>query len=105
MAFSKNGKWLDVAYRVSREELAGRALIPHVLVKNSAIEFNFGQKEEPFFPLPEGYTFIQDVKLEDRVRGTIGPASKADCEVSGTHLIFATLTEVRCACLCVQLHV
>ncbi|XP_046875984.1 heterogeneous nuclear ribonucleoprotein U-like protein 1 isoform X1 [Hypomesus transpacificus] len=81
MAFSKNGKWLDVAFRVSREELAGRALIPHVLVKNCAIEFNFGQKEEPFFPLPEGYTFIQDVKLEDRVRGTIGPVSKADCEL------------------------
>uniref|UniRef100_A0A8K9X2E3 SAP domain-containing protein n=1 Tax=Oncorhynchus mykiss TaxID=8022 RepID=A0A8K9X2E3_ONCMY len=81
MAFSKNGKWLDVAFRVSREELAERPLFPHVLVKNCAIEFNFGQKEEPFFPLPEGYTFIQNVPLENRMRGTVGPASKADCEL------------------------
>ncbi|XP_020319238.1 heterogeneous nuclear ribonucleoprotein U-like protein 1 isoform X2 [Oncorhynchus kisutch] len=81
MAFSKNGKWLDVAFRVSREELAERPLFPHVLVKNCAIEFNFGQKEEPFFPVPEGYTFIQKVPLENRMRGTVGPASKADCEL------------------------
>ncbi|XP_055799325.1 heterogeneous nuclear ribonucleoprotein U-like protein 1 isoform X2 [Salvelinus fontinalis] len=81
MAFSKNGKWLDVAFRVPREELAERPLFPHVLVKNCAIEFNFGQKEEPFFPLPEGYTFIQNVPLENRMRGTIGPATKADCEL------------------------
>lgn len=85
MAFSKNGKWLDVAFRVSREELAKQPLFPHVLVKNCAIEFNFGQKEEPFFPLPEGYTFIQNVPLENRIRGTVGPATKADCEVSVCH--------------------
>uniref|UniRef100_A0A674C590 Heterogeneous nuclear ribonucleoprotein U-like protein 1 n=1 Tax=Salmo trutta TaxID=8032 RepID=A0A674C590_SALTR len=81
MAFSKNGKWLDVAFRVSREELAKQPLFPHVLVKNCAIEFNFGQKEEPFFPLPEGYTFIQNIPLENRIRGTVGPATKADCEL------------------------
>uniref|UniRef100_A0A6Q2Z8G7 Uncharacterized protein n=1 Tax=Esox lucius TaxID=8010 RepID=A0A6Q2Z8G7_ESOLU len=81
MAFSKNGKWLDVGFRVSHEELADRPLFPHVLVKNCAIEFNFGQKEEPFFPLPEGYTFLQNVPLENRIRGTIGPATKADCEL------------------------
>ncbi|KAK6320985.1 hypothetical protein J4Q44_G00079610 [Coregonus suidteri] len=78
MAFSKNGKWLDVGFRVSREELAERPLFPHVLVKNCAIEFNFGQKEQPFFPLPEGYTFIQNIPLENRMRGTVGPATKAD---------------------------
>ncbi|XP_067261799.1 heterogeneous nuclear ribonucleoprotein U-like protein 1 isoform X1 [Chanodichthys erythropterus] len=81
MAFSKNGKWLGPCFRVTREELAGRALFPHVLVKNCAIEFNFGQREEPFFPQPEGYTFIQDLQLDDRVRGTLGPATKTDCEI------------------------
>lgn len=81
MAFSKNGKWLDVAFRVSKEELAGRALFPHVLVKNCAVEFNFGQREEPYFPLPEDYSFIGDVSLENRVRGTVGPSSKSDCQV------------------------
>lgn len=85
MAFSKNGKWLGEAFRVWREELAGRALFPHVLVKNCAVEFNFGQKEEPFYPPPEGYTFIQAVGLEDRTRGTVGPENKADCEVCVLH--------------------
>ncbi|XP_017554903.1 heterogeneous nuclear ribonucleoprotein U-like protein 1 isoform X2 [Pygocentrus nattereri] len=81
IAFSKNGKCLGVAYRVSKEELAGRALFPHVLVKNCAVEFNFGQKEEPFYPSPDGYTFIQAVRIEDRTRGTVGPENKADCEI------------------------
>lgn len=81
IAFSKNGKLLGSCYRVTQEELAGRALFPHVLVKNCAVEFNFGQKE-PFFPQPEGFTFLQDVPLADRIRGTVGPANKAECEVS-----------------------
>lgn len=86
MAFSKNGKWLGPCYRISRQELADRPLFPHILVKNCGIEFNFGQKEEPYFPPPEGYTFIQDLALEDRSRGTVGPATKAECEVSSSLL-------------------
>ncbi|KAG7333015.1 hypothetical protein KOW79_003150 [Hemibagrus wyckioides] len=81
ISFSKNGKWLGVAFQVRKEELADRALFPHILVKNCAVEFNFGQKEEPFFPSPEGYVFIQSVAMEDRNRGTVGPATKADCEI------------------------
>ncbi|XP_060768561.1 heterogeneous nuclear ribonucleoprotein U-like protein 1 [Neoarius graeffei] len=81
VAFSKNGKWLGPCYRISHEELAGRPLFPHILVKNCAIEFNFGQKEEPYFPPPEGYTFIQDLALQDRSRGTVGPVTKAECEI------------------------
>ncbi|XP_003198760.2 heterogeneous nuclear ribonucleoprotein U-like protein 1 [Danio rerio] len=81
IAFSKNGKSLGSCYRVSREELAGRALFPHVLVKNCAVEFNFGQREEPYFPPPEGFTYLQDISLEDRVRGSVGPANKTDCEI------------------------
>ncbi|KAI2653654.1 Heterogeneous nuclear ribonucleoprotein U [Labeo rohita] len=81
MAFSKNGKWLDVAFHISKEELAGRGLYPHVLVKNCSVEFNFGQRVEPFFPLQDGYTFIGALNLENRIRGTVGPTNKSDCEV------------------------
>lgn len=97
VAFSKNGKWLGPCYRISREELAGRPLFPHILVKNCAIEFNFGQKEEPYFPPPEGYTFIQDLALQDRSRGTVGPVTKAECEVSSSSsLVFQFYPERLC---------
>lgn len=82
MGFSKNGVHLGVAFRTTKEALAGRALFPHVLVKNCAVEFNFGQKREPYFPPQEGYTFIHNLEMEDKIRGTKGPASKSECEVS-----------------------
>ncbi|XP_025920000.1 heterogeneous nuclear ribonucleoprotein U-like protein 1, partial [Apteryx rowi] len=81
MSFMKNGKWLGVAYRVRKELLGGQALFPHVLVKNCAIEFNFGQREDTYFSVPPGFTFIQHLPLAERVRGTVGPKSKAECEI------------------------
>ncbi|XP_069631155.1 heterogeneous nuclear ribonucleoprotein U-like protein 1 isoform X2 [Haliaeetus albicilla] len=81
MSFMKNGKWLGVAYRVQKELLGGRALFPHVLVKNCAIEFNFGQREDTYFSVPPGFTFIQHLPMAERVRGTLGPKSKAECEI------------------------
>ncbi|XP_048837379.1 heterogeneous nuclear ribonucleoprotein U-like protein 1 [Brienomyrus brachyistius] len=81
MAFSKNGRYLGVAFHVAKAELAGRSLFPHVLVKNCAVEFNFGQQEQPNFPPLENYTFIQHVRLGDRMRGAVGPATRSDCEI------------------------
>ncbi|XP_060903092.1 heterogeneous nuclear ribonucleoprotein U-like protein 1 [Labrus mixtus] len=81
MAYSKNGVSLGVAFRTTKEALAGRALFPHVLVKNCAVEFNFGQKPQPYFPPPEGYTYIHNLEMEDKIRGTKGPATKSDCEI------------------------
>lgn len=97
IGFSKNGVWLGVAFRTTKEALAGRALFPHVLVKNCAVEFNFGQKVQPYFPPPEGYTYIHNLDMEDKIRGTKGPANKSDCEV-GTVLkrrgVFSLKNEV-----------
>ncbi|XP_072265426.1 heterogeneous nuclear ribonucleoprotein U isoform X1 [Pyxicephalus adspersus] len=81
LSYAKNGQDLGVAFKVDKEGLSDKALFPHVLCHNCAVEFNFGQQAEPFFPLPEGYTFIQNVALEDRVRGPLGPEEKKDCEV------------------------
>ncbi|XP_054883915.1 heterogeneous nuclear ribonucleoprotein U-like protein 1 isoform X2 [Poeciliopsis prolifica] len=81
MGFSKNGVNLGVAFRTTKEALAGRALFPHVLVKNCAVEFNFGQKREPYFPAEEGYTFFHELPMEDKIRGTKGPANKSECEI------------------------
>uniref|UniRef100_A0A8C0VAH9 Heterogeneous nuclear ribonucleoprotein U like 1 n=1 Tax=Cyanistes caeruleus TaxID=156563 RepID=A0A8C0VAH9_CYACU len=81
LSFLKNGRWQGVAFRVRKDALAGRPLFPHVLVKNCAVEFNFGQRPEPLRPLPPGFTLIQHLPLGQRLRGTRGPSSKAECEM------------------------
>ncbi|KAJ1155381.1 hypothetical protein NDU88_008111 [Pleurodeles waltl] len=80
LSYTRNGKDLGVAFKIDKDVIQ-EPLFPHVLCHNCAIEFNFGQKAEPYFPILEGYTFIQDVPLEERTRGPIGPDSKKDCEV------------------------
>uniref|UniRef100_A0A672TH86 Heteroous nuclear ribonucleoprotein U like 1 n=1 Tax=Strigops habroptila TaxID=2489341 RepID=A0A672TH86_STRHB len=81
LSFLKNGRWLGVAFRVRREALGARALFPHVLVKNCAVEFNFGQRSAAFCPVPPGFSLLQQLPLSERVRGTVGPKSKAECEI------------------------
>ena len=51
-----------------------------ILLCGARFEVNFGQRE-PWFPPPPGYTFIDHVPAQLRVRGMIGPARQADCEV------------------------
>ncbi|XP_009272747.1 PREDICTED: uncharacterized protein LOC103894979, partial [Aptenodytes forsteri] len=81
LSFSKNGEELGTAFQIGKESLADRALLPHVLCKNCAVELNFGQKEEPFFPVPEGYVFIHALPAEDRVRTPLPPKTTEECEV------------------------
>ncbi|XP_055927077.1 heterogeneous nuclear ribonucleoprotein U-like protein 1 [Argiope bruennichi] len=84
LGFAKNGKFLGWAYKINKSELKGKALFPHVLTKNTAFEVNFGQKEKPYFPLPDvvkDYIFIGCLPLEQRESGTRPPKRKADCEM------------------------
>ncbi|KAG8448808.1 hypothetical protein GDO86_015762 [Hymenochirus boettgeri] len=81
ISFSKNGHPLGMAFQVRRETIGGQALFPHILVKNCAVEFNFGQRPEPFCCGLPGFTFIQHVPTFDRVRGSEPPKNKGECEI------------------------
>ncbi|NXK01408.1 HNRL2 protein, partial [Corythaixoides concolor] len=81
LSFSKNGAEVGTAFQISKGSLGDRPLLPHVLCKNCAVELNFGQKEDPFFPVPDGYVFIHTVPVEDRVRTPLPPKTTEECEV------------------------
>ena len=44
-------------------------------------------QDEAWFPLKEEYTFIEEVPVEDRVRGQTPPSAKEDCEVNACAII------------------
>lgn len=83
ISYTKNGKYLDVAFTEEKSKLGEESMFPHILCKNTSVELNFGQKEEPNFPHPEeleGFIFIASVPLEERTRGPKAPGSKKECE-------------------------
>lgn len=81
MSYAKNGEDLGTCFEVNRDELGDKALFPHILSKNCEFVLNYGQLENPINPIQEGFAFINDIPETDRVRGTMPPAKKEECEV------------------------
>ena len=81
ISFTINGTAHGVAFSIAKEDLKERPLFPHILSKNCKFEANFGDKEEPWFQPIEGFEWSSKIPLENRVRGTRAPASKADCKM------------------------
>ncbi|XP_077337265.1 heterogeneous nuclear ribonucleoprotein U-like protein 1 isoform X2 [Lithobates pipiens] len=81
ISFSKNGRHLGTAFRLPRNTIGSQALFPHILVKNCCVEFNFGQRVDPFCSIPPGFTFIQHVPPFELIRGTPAPKNKGECEI------------------------
>lgn len=81
ISYAVNGTHLGTAFEVPQSTLGDQALFPHILTKNCDFECNFGQMEQPFFPIEEDFVFIDNIPLEERVRGILPPAKKEDCEI------------------------
>ena len=77
--FTKNGRYLDVAFRLGAES-NGQTFFPHVTVKNMSLAINFGQ-HEPYSPPLQGFSLISRVPPHNLERGSTGPASRQECEI------------------------
>uniref|UniRef100_A0A914W198 B30.2/SPRY domain-containing protein n=1 Tax=Plectus sambesii TaxID=2011161 RepID=A0A914W198_9BILA len=95
ISYYKNGESLGVAFsdiplrvRHSTDEESvapsqpeeDMVFLPHVATKNCKFEVNFGQ-QGVWGSLPEGFRFMNDLGVDERVRGPVGPANKSDCTV------------------------
>lgn len=81
LRYTKNGEDLGVAMSLT-VNLDEKPLFPHVYLRNMKVEMNFGGNEEPWFPVLEGYSFLQSAEMEN-VADRVGkvPAEFSDCEV------------------------
>lgn len=81
LSFSVNGEHQGTGLTLTKEELNGKALFPHISTKNCRFEVNFGQKEEAWFQPQEGYEWASKVPLESRVRGAVAPSARVECQM------------------------
>ncbi|XP_028822336.1 heterogeneous nuclear ribonucleoprotein U-like protein 2 [Denticeps clupeoides] len=81
LSFYKNGHFLGVAFRVDPTTLAGQALYPHVLCKNCSVTFNLNPTDQPWHPVPTGYTPLHVLHAELRIRAPRELALQENCEV------------------------
>ena len=79
VVFTKNGRFLGVAFRLGAES-NGQTFFPHVTVKNMKLAINFGQ-HEPYSPPLQGFSLISRVPPQNLERGSVGPASRHECEI------------------------
>ncbi|XP_066438946.1 heterogeneous nuclear ribonucleoprotein U-like protein 2 isoform X2 [Eleutherodactylus coqui] len=81
ISFSKNGTDLGQAFVVDKSTLGDQALLPHILCKGCTFQVNFGQREEPWHPPPDGFSFLEDFESEDLTRTPLPPNAAEEFEV------------------------
>ncbi|KAM9356841.1 heterogeneous nuclear ribonucleoprotein U-like protein 2 [Symphorus nematophorus] len=81
LSFHKNGRFMGVAFSLDASVLQGRALFPHVLCKSSSVRFHLDASATPWYPGPAGFTPLAALSAGQRVRATLAPTSRAQCEV------------------------
>ncbi|CAB1413626.1 unnamed protein product [Pleuronectes platessa] len=81
ISFHKNGRFIGVAFSLGASVLQGRPLIPHILCKSCSVRFLLDPTAPPWYPSPPGFTPLAALPAGQRVRSTLGPSSRAQCEV------------------------
>ena len=77
--FAKNGKYLDVAFRLG-PEADGKVFYPHISVKNMRFVANFG-RFQPYFPPVPGFYLIQHLPAQMLCLPPASPRDRHECEV------------------------
>ncbi|KAM7000009.1 heterogeneous nuclear ribonucleoprotein U-like protein 2 [Tautogolabrus adspersus] len=81
LSFHKNGRFMGVAFCLGASVLSGGALFPHVLCKSCSFRLNLDPTAPPWYPSPPGFTPLVALSAEQRVRATLAPTVRAQCEV------------------------
>ncbi|KAM8910708.1 heterogeneous nuclear ribonucleoprotein U-like protein 2 isoform 1-T1 [Spinachia spinachia] len=81
LSFHKNGRLMGEAFSLEASVLSGRPLVPHVLCKSCSVRVLLDPKASPWYPDPPGFTPLAALSAVQRVRTTLPPTRKAQCEV------------------------
>lgn len=81
ISYAKNGDDLGIAFEVDEKILEKESFFPHILSKNCEFEVNFGELEEPWFSIKDGFTMINKLEKENLARGSLPPENKDNCEM------------------------
>uniref|UniRef100_A0A3Q1IM06 B30.2/SPRY domain-containing protein n=1 Tax=Anabas testudineus TaxID=64144 RepID=A0A3Q1IM06_ANATE len=81
LSFHKNGRFIGVAFSIGATVLQGRPLFPHVFCKSCAVRFLLDPTAPPWYPCPPGFTMLAALPPGQKVRATVAPSSRAQCEV------------------------
>lgn len=71
---------MGIAFRIQKEAW-GSGPLPSCPSEELCCGVQLGQRAEPYCSVLPGFTFIQHLPLSERIRGTVGPKSKAECEI------------------------
>ncbi|XP_054453435.1 heterogeneous nuclear ribonucleoprotein U-like protein 2 isoform X2 [Anoplopoma fimbria] len=81
LSFHKNSRVMGEAFSLEASVLLGRPLFPHVLCKSCSVRVLLDPTAPPWYPGPPGFTPLAALSAWQRVRTTLPPSSRAQCEV------------------------
>ncbi|XP_037635983.1 heterogeneous nuclear ribonucleoprotein U-like protein 2 isoform X2 [Sebastes umbrosus] len=81
LSFHKNGRFMGEAFSLDASVLLCRPLFPHVLCKSCSVRFLLDPTAPPWYPGPPGFTPLAALSVGQKVRSTLPPTFRAQCEV------------------------